>query len=82
MEHLQLNNYELAAEALGAAHAICPTDPLLLNELGVSCYNRGEYQEAIEHYLKALQQANGMQGVASVWAGTNCNLGHAYRRLG
>lgn len=41
MEHLQLNNAELAAEAFNVAYSICQTDPLLLNELGVSAYNRG-----------------------------------------
>jgi anaphase-promoting complex subunit 6 len=42
MEHLHLNNLEIAKESFELAHKMNPSDPLLLNELGVCAYNRGE----------------------------------------
>ena len=42
MEHIRLSNLSLADEALFAAHSICDTDPLLLNEMGVMAFTRGE----------------------------------------
>ena len=42
MEHLQLSTSNLAEEFFLAAEKINPTDPLLLNELGVIAYNKDE----------------------------------------
>ena len=42
MEHLQLSASNLAEEYFRAAETINPTDPLLLNELGVVAYNKEE----------------------------------------
>jgi anaphase-promoting complex subunit 6 len=42
MEHLQLSTSNLAEEFFLAAEKISPTDPLLLNELGVIAYNKDE----------------------------------------
>ena len=42
MEHLQLSTSNLAEEFFWAAEKISPTDPLLLNELGVIAYNKDE----------------------------------------
>jgi hypothetical protein len=39
------------------------------------------FREAIDYFNKALSGAVGMQGAAGIWAGTHCNLGHAYRQL-
>jgi anaphase-promoting complex subunit 6 len=41
-EHLQLANIEMAKEWLLVAESMCPTDPLLLNELGIVAFNQGE----------------------------------------
>lgn len=43
MEHLQLSASLLAEEYFRASEAINPSDPLLLNELGVVAYNKEEY---------------------------------------
>lgn len=43
MEHIMLSNFDMADEALNAAHKMCDGDPLLYNERGVMSYNRGEY---------------------------------------
>jgi anaphase-promoting complex subunit 6 len=42
MEHLQLATSNLAEEYFLAAKNINPSDPLLLNELGVIAYNKDE----------------------------------------
>jgi anaphase-promoting complex subunit 6 len=42
MEQIVLSNHPLADEALNAANAACDTDPLLINELGVMTFTRGE----------------------------------------
>ncbi|RXK38138.1 anaphase-promoting complex subunit 6 [Tremella mesenterica] len=82
MEHLQLAASTLAEEYLRAAEKLDPSDPLLLNELGVVAYNKEEYPLAVNYFKRAIQMAKEMQGVASVWAATHCNLGHAYRCMG
>lgn len=38
MEHIQLSNMQLAESHLAAAVALCDSDPVLLNELGVVAY--------------------------------------------
>jgi len=82
MEHLQLSASSLAEEYFRAAEAINAADPLLLNELGVVAYNKEDYAQAVLYFKRAIQTAKEMQGVASIWAVTHCNLGHAYRVMG
>jgi len=43
MEHLQLATWQLAEEYFLASEGINPSDPLLLNELGVIAYNKDEW---------------------------------------
>lgn len=43
MEHLQLATSQLAEEYFLASEGINPSDPLLLNELGVIAYNKDEW---------------------------------------
>ncbi|KAI6013046.1 hypothetical protein EDC04DRAFT_2609437 [Pisolithus marmoratus] len=43
MEQIMLSNHQLADEALHAARAVCDSDPLLINELGVMAFTHGEY---------------------------------------
>ena len=46
------------------------------------CSERGSsYESAVKHYEAAIKGSKKMQGVASDWAVTYNNLGHAYRRL-
>jgi anaphase-promoting complex subunit 6 len=40
------------------------------------------YAAAVGHYEGAIRGSKKMQGIASDWAVTYNNLGHAYRRLG
>jgi anaphase-promoting complex subunit 6 len=97
MQHLHLANLSLAKEYLGAAWEMCPSDPLLANELGVSAYlndecvrkplggtrlTLGSPTRAVELLTKALDLSKEVQCSAAVWAPTHLNLGHALRKLG
>lgn len=42
MEHLQLQSMLVAGQHFDAALDVCQTDPLLLNEIGVVAYLKGE----------------------------------------
>lgn len=42
MEHLQMQNIDIASGNFESALATCQTDPLLFNEMGVVAYSRGE----------------------------------------
>lgn len=80
MQNLQLNNMTLAHEYLNAAHALCSTDPLLLNELGVVFYHLDHLPEAISIFNSALTIAADIDSDPRAWIATRANLGHAYRR--
>lgn len=80
MQNLHLNNMTLAHEYLNAAHALCSTDPLLLNELGVVFYHLDHLSEAISVFNSALAIAADIDSDPRAWISTRANLGHAYRR--
>lgn len=80
MQNLQLNNMTLAHEYLNAAFALCNTDPLLLNEMGVVFYHLDHLPEAITIFSKALTTAAEIDSDPRAWIPTRANLGHAYRR--
>lgn len=80
MQNLQLNNMTLAHEYLNAAHALCSTDPLLLNELGVVFYHLDHLAEAVTILSSALTIAADIDSDPRAWIATRANLGHAYRR--
>jgi anaphase-promoting complex subunit 6 len=81
MQHLQLNNVTLADEYLNTAFALCKSDPLLLNELGVVFYHKDALKESVQLFTKALQIADDIDSNPKAWVATKANLGHAYRRL-
>ncbi len=81
MQNLQLNNMTLAQEYLNAAHALCATDPLLLNELGVVFYHQDHLDYAVGVFADALRMAADIDSDPRAWIATRANLGHAYRRL-
>ncbi|KAL8711701.1 MAG: hypothetical protein Q9220_003872 [cf. Caloplaca sp. 1 TL-2023] len=80
MQHLQLNNLNLAHEHLTTALELCDSDPLLLNELGVVFYHLDYLQEAVGMFHKALAVAAEIDSEPTFWLSTKANLGHAYRR--
>ncbi|KAG6330678.1 hypothetical protein ID866_8412 [Astraeus odoratus] len=81
MEQMMLSNHQLAEEALHAAHAACDSDPLLINELGVMAFTRGEYQEAANLFERSLVLARVTQSSEKSWTTTYLNLGTSYRKL-
>ncbi|KAL9123506.1 MAG: hypothetical protein Q9217_007062 [Psora testacea] len=80
MQNLCLGNMGLAHEYLNAAYALCKTDPLLLNEMGVVFYHLDHLSEAISLFTQALQIAEDIDCDPKAWIATRANLGHAYRR--
>ncbi|KAL8774620.1 MAG: hypothetical protein Q9194_003992, partial [Teloschistes cf. exilis] len=80
MQHLQLSNLNLAHEYLTAAHNLCGTDPLVLNELGVVYYHNNHLNEAAKFFDSSLQLAAEIDSEPSAWLATRANLGHVYRR--
>lgn len=81
MQHLQLNNIQLADEYLNTAFSLCKSDPLLLNELGVVFYHKDALNESVQLFTKALEIADEIESNPKAWIATKANLGHAYRRL-
>ena len=82
MQHLQLNNLQLAEEYLLQAHGICDNDPLLLNELGVAAFEKARYNEAVHYFREAIRVAEMGEWDQHAWTVTWTNLGHAFRKMG
>ena len=82
MQNLQLNNLALADEYLKTAFALCKTDPLLLNEMGVVFYHQDHLRAAVDMFTSALAIADSIGSEPRAWVSTRANLAHAYRRLG
>ncbi|KAE8124690.1 hypothetical protein FH972_019555 [Carpinus fangiana] len=79
MEYLRTHSYKLAAQFLAQAKTICPSDPLVYNELGVVAYNMKEYNKAVWWFEKTL--AHIPSPLSELWEPTVVNLAHAYRKL-
>ena len=82
MQYLQMSNYTLAWEYLNFAYSICPTDPLLLNEIGVLNYHKNELQRAEIYLRRALVASKTLEYGSKAWCSIHCNLAHVYRRMG
>jgi len=80
MQNLSLGNTVLAREYFNAAYAMCETDPLLLNDLGVTNYQEGLLDEAIRCFQIALKYAEDVGSRPTAWLRTRSNLGHALRK--
>ncbi|KAF9223525.1 TPR-like protein [Gyrodon lividus] len=81
MEQMVLSNHPLADEALNAANSACDTDPLLINELGVMTFTRGDFQCAADLFRRSLDLAQVTQSSQKSWTTTYLNLGTCYRKL-
>jgi anaphase-promoting complex subunit 6 len=80
MQYLQMNNLNLAEEYLSASYQICNTDPLLLNELGVTNFHQNNLMKAEVYLQEALAAAKHLNSDSKTWISIHCNLGHVYRR--
>lgn len=82
MQYSRMDTLTLAEEYFMMAYDICPTDPLLLNELGVVYFKKMDYPRAKKFFKRACEAINAQQSDASsVAISTYLNLGHTYRKL-
>lgn len=79
MEYLRTNHLHLALQYIRQAQEICPTDPLVLHELGVLHFHEGEYEAAVSFFLRVAEGCNEYD--EAVREPSVFNLGHAYRKL-
>jgi anaphase-promoting complex subunit 6 len=82
MQNLQLNNLSLAKEYLKTAFDLCETDPLLLNEMGVTFFHEDKLPEAIQLFRRAIELSQQNEADAASWLPTRINLAHALRKAG
>ncbi|KAK6154269.1 hypothetical protein DH2020_008517 [Rehmannia glutinosa] len=61
------------------AQIVCPSDPLVYNELGVVAYHMKEYKKAVWWFEKTL--AHVPSSLSEMWEPTVVNLAHALRKL-
>lgn len=80
MQEIALGNLGIAREYLTAAYALCESDPLLINEIGVVAYMEDNYDSAIRHFLLALEIATNNQSPPGQYTSTRLNLAHALRK--
>ncbi|URE36288.1 Tetratricopeptide repeat [Musa troglodytarum] len=73
MEYMRTHNYKLAEQA----KKICPSDPLVYNELGVVAYHMKEYQKAVQWFEMTLDCVS--SSLSEMWEPTLVNLAHALK---
>ncbi|KAK7405333.1 hypothetical protein VNO78_06564 [Psophocarpus tetragonolobus] len=79
MECMRTHSYKLAEQFFTQAKSICPSDPLVYNELGVVAYHMQEYNRAVLWFEKTLALVP--TSLSEMWEPTVVNLAHAYRKL-
>ncbi|KAK4804568.1 hypothetical protein SAY86_004385 [Trapa natans] len=79
MEYMRTHSFKLAEQFFMQAKSICPSDPLIYNELGVVAYHIKEYNRAVWWFEKTL--AHIPSTLSEIWEPTVVNLAHAYRKL-
>ncbi|XP_021287757.1 anaphase-promoting complex subunit 6 [Herrania umbratica] len=79
MEYMRTHSFKLAEQFIMQAKAICPSDPLVYNELGVVAYHMKEYNKAVWWFEKTLALIPAP--LSEMWEPTVVNLAHAYRKL-
>jgi anaphase-promoting complex subunit 6 len=84
MEYLHTNHLPLAEQYIRQAHSLAPHDPLVLHELGVIYFQKGEYENARKAFTKVADDATavGPSSTAEAREPSLLNLGHTYRKLG
>lgn len=80
MQHLLMDNLNLAEEYLLASYQICNADPLLLNELGVINFHRNDLPKAEAFFKEALAASKNLNSDSKTWVSIHANLGHVYRK--
>ncbi|XP_075075983.1 anaphase-promoting complex subunit 6 isoform X3 [Nicotiana tabacum] len=75
MEYMRTHSFKLAEQA----KSICPSDPLVYNELGVVSYHMKEYKKAVRWFEKTLTHIP--SSLSEIWESTVINLAHSLRKL-
>ncbi|PON98465.1 N-terminal acetyltransferase A, auxiliary subunit [Trema orientale] len=79
MEYMRTRSFKLAEQFFMQAKSICPSDPLVYNELGVVAYHMKEYNKSVRWFEKTL--AHIPSPLSEMWEPTVINLAHACRKL-
>ncbi|XP_009587121.1 anaphase-promoting complex subunit 6 [Nicotiana tabacum] len=79
MEYMRTHSFKLAEQFFMQAKSICPSDPLVYNELGVVAYHMKEYKKAVRWFEKTL--AHIPSSLSEMWESTVINLAHSLRKL-
>ncbi|EYU26316.1 hypothetical protein MIMGU_mgv1a004647mg [Erythranthe guttata] len=79
MEYMRTHSFKLAEQFFMQAQIICPSDPLVYNELGVVAYHMKEYKKAVWWFEKTL--AHVPSSLSEMWEPTLVNLAHSLRKL-
>ncbi|MFS7984254.1 putative tetratricopeptide-like helical domain superfamily [Helianthus anomalus] len=79
MEYMRTHSFKLANQFFMQAKAICPSDPLVYNELGTVAYHMKEYNKSVWWFEKTL--AHIPSPLSEMWESTVVNLAHALRKL-
>ncbi|XP_030460989.1 anaphase-promoting complex subunit 6 isoform X2 [Syzygium oleosum] len=79
MEYMRTHSFKLAEQFFMQAKTICPSDPLVYNELGVVSYHMKEYNKAVRWFEKTLAHIS--SPLSEMWEPTVVNLAHSYRKL-
>lgn len=80
MEYMRTHNFKLAEQFFLQSKSICPSDPLVYNELGVVAYHMEDYQKAIQWFEKTLSHV-AASSLNETWEPTLVNLAHSQRKL-
>jgi tetratricopeptide (TPR) repeat protein len=88
MEYVRTNHLVLAHYFLQSAKASSGGDPLCLHEIGVLAMQKGQHEDSVAWFQRALAAAVGGDGLQDsidscldpYWEPTLFNLGHAYRK--
>ncbi|SCU95698.1 LAMI_0F03356g1_1 [Lachancea mirantina] len=82
MQYLLMDSLPLAEEYFILAYEVCPYDPLLLNEMGVMYFKKGDYLKAKKYLKKAWEAIKTLCSESKSWVSIHTNLAHTYRKLG
>lgn len=79
MEKLRSNDLDGAESSFLYAYQLCTEDPLILNQLGMVAYHKGNYEEAINWFERATGKISCKESGAN-WEAIHLNKGHAMRK--
>eukprot|EP01080_Neovahlkampfia_damariscottae_P004108 gene4108-7394_t len=83
MQYIRTNALNLAESNLKLSQAICSTDPILYNELGVICYKYNDFENAIKFFAHSIKiSPKDDELLLSSWEPSYYNLGHCFKKIG